>query len=122
MRTGRNMDVGRIMRCGVHFVQKSANKREQGQTCLSFAELKQILRKKILQILSNLANLYSGFFSAVSGIEPSTAGADGDVHAPSVDGLRCGRVGAMWKSGAQKTGGLCAESWEKKVGKRKRGM
>ena len=60
------------------------------------------------------------FWTAVSGIEPSTAGADGDVHAPSVDGLRGGRGGAMWKSGAQKTGGLCAESWELKVAYKKK--
>ena len=86
MRTGRNMDVGRVMRCGVHFMQKSANKREQGQTCLRFAERKQILRKKILQILSNLANLHSGFFFSRLGHRALDGWRGRDTHYLSQDG------------------------------------
>ena len=116
MRTGRNMDVGRVMRCGVHFVQKSANKREQGQTCLSFAERKQILRKKILQILSNLANLYSVFFQPSRASSPRRLARTGTSTPPvwmgfdAVEWGRCGRVGRKKRA-----------AYVLKVGKRKLG-
>ena len=124
MRTGRNMDVGRVMRCGVHFMQKSANKREQGQTCLRFAERKQILRKKILQILSNLANLYSGFFQPSRASSPRRLARTGTSTPPVWMGFdairesggdveewgRCGRVGRKKRA-----------AYVLKVGKRKLG-